>query len=382
MRRVLLLFFPLLPACTLNPAFDPALTSEVASTGPATPTTGGDEAHELEPSTGTTTTGTTTAETTTAALTTTSDATTSSTTADDSTSTADDSTTESADDRCWHLPPESWLAELTVLENFEDLDPHDPVIAADGLSLVYIASSDYQPFRTTRATRSDPFLNGAPITLWGPTPPFLAGYPRFSLAGEELLTSYDKDIYFSVFQPGDMNDQYTFPELLSGPVNTAKDEAITTITEDGTILIVQRDDTLPMEPFPFNHRFYQFTRQDPHPGDKFMDGQDVTPHVDPHGFALCPTLSPDGLHLLFASTDSVDFNEMNIADVVQIFSTTRATLTAEWDPPVRLDAIAPGGGVLCPTSITADGCALTYTKFEYGGFTTLPYTMYLLERTP
>jgi len=45
-------------------------------------------------------------------------------------------------------------------------------------------------------------------------------------------------------------------------------------------------------------------------------------------------------------------------------------------------AHCPGGGVLCPTSITSDGCALTYVKFEYGGATTLPYTMYLLERTP
>lgn len=382
MRRPVLLLLSTLPACSLNPAFDPVVTSEepasevAASTGPDTPTSGGETTGQGPQSTSTTLAETTTTDETTAALT---SSTTS--TADDSTG-SDDSTGESTDpDACWDLPPASWQAELTVLEKFADLGPHDPWIAPDGLSLVYIANDDYRPFRTTRASRLDPFLNGAPITLWGPNPPY-PGYPRLSLADEELLTSYEGDLYFSVFKIGDPNDQYTVPALLPGPVNSNKPEEILTITADGTTLIVQRDETMPMQPFPFDRRFYQFTRVDPKPGDMFIEGQDVTPYVGPHGFALCPTLSPDGLRLLFASTDSIDFTEQNIADVVKIFSTTRATLTSGWDPPVRLDAIPPGGGVLCPTSITSDGCALTYVKFEYGGATDLPYTMYLLERTP
>lgn len=382
-RPSLLVLLPPL-ACTLNPAFDPFGTSEattaattaVASTGPDAPTSGGESTGPAPQSTGTTLVETTTTDATTAALTS------STTSTDDSTGTGE-STGESTDpDACWNLPPDTWQAELTVLEKFEDKFPHDPWIAPDGLSLVYIANADYRPFRTTRASRKDTFSNGAPFTVWGSDPPF-PGYPRFSLAGEELLSSYDGDLYFSVFKKiGNPNDQYTFPALLPGPVNSGKPEEIPTITADGTTLIVQRDDTMPMQPFPFNRRFHQFTRVDPKPGDAFSDGQDITPYVGPHGFALCPTLSPDGLRLLFASTDSIDFTEQNIADVVKIFSTTRATLTSGWDPPVRLDAIPPGGGVLCPTSITADGCALTYVKFEYGGATTLPYTMYLLERSP
>lgn len=384
MRPPPLLLLSALSACALNPAFDPIVTSEevtseeVASTGPDTPTSGGETTGPDPQSTGTTLAG---ADTTGIAETTAPLTGTTTSTADDSTG-SDDSTGASTDpDACWDLPPASWQAKLTVLEKFEDLAPHDPWIAPDGLSLLYIANDDYRPFRTTRASRLDPFLNGAPITLWGPNPPY-PGYPRLSQDSQELLTSHDGDLYFSAFKLGDPNDQYTVPALLPGPVNSGKPEEILTITADGATLIVQRDETMPMQPFPFKRRFHQFARVDPQPGAAFMDGQDVTPYIGPHGFALCPTLSPDGLRLLFASTDSIDFTETNIADVVQIFSTTRATLASGWDPPVRLDAIPPGGGVLCPTSITADGCALTYVKFEYGGATSLPYTMYLLERSP
>ncbi len=375
-------------ACSLNPGFDPPTVGGPGpgTTGPDTPTSEtGPPVTSTDPGTSTSTSTSTTTDTTApidpGTTTTSTDpgessgtTTTSDTTA---TETGTDTTDTDAPTDCWALGPDSWSVKPEPFDGLEG-DARDPVLSPSGLGLVYLATKDRRPFRSKRDNYGDGFPKGIPFVKWG-DPNFKPRYPRFDRDSDEMLMSADQDIWWAAFELGNPEDQYSFPVKLDG-VNTALDESVLTVSEDGKVLIVQRSDGPAIPPsFPTTFKFWQFTRLDTQPGATFGDEKDRTPYVAPHNFAMCPTLSPDGLKLFFSSTDVIDFTEMNASNAVRIYYTKRLSVDSGWDDPIQLPAIQPKERVVCPTSVSADGCALTYIETAIKT-PDEPTQMYLLER--
>lgn len=374
-----------LAGCTLpNPAYDePTAGSAGLDTGtsaaPTSATTG------PPPTTGAASTGSSGPGAPTGEATTTAVAATSGT----DTSTGPDATTGGSTDTgeagttgapatCWDHAIDAW-PPATKLGGFADVSPVDPEISADGLSLVYVAGTDAnrQLFRSSRAARHDPFPNGKPIALWNDV---AAGYPAFALGFEELLVAVDGEIRASKYKPGDVNDQYDDPLPLAN-VNTGYAESHPNGVLDGTRLLLQRDDGPPTAGLRSSYRFWEFRREPPVALGDYSAGVDVSPQVPPLQVVLCPALAPDGLDLFFTSTQAGAFDKESASDVMRVFHTRRADLDAAWEAPTPLLSIPSTGGVLCPSSVSADGCALTYVEFPYG-MGDPPYALYLSERDP
>jgi hypothetical protein len=282
---------------------------------------------------------------------------------------------------CWDQPPDNWPDEAMTLDAFMDSEPEDPELSPNGLAIVYVATGQRRPFRATRNALLEPFPNGAPFVLWS-DPNFFAGYPTFDLDFAEIVLSSNGDLYAAKFKPGQPNSQYEPPELIKGAANTEHDESHPNVTQDGARLLLQRSDGPALsEDLEFSWNFWELRRPTPaSPLDAFEEPMMVTPHVPTLGLALCPVMSPDGLHLLFSSTDAPLLDREGAADLVSVYYTRRADLVgATWDPPVKITTIEPGGGVLCPSSVTADGCTLAYFKFPFSP-THMKYTMYLRQR--
>ncbi len=364
MRPPTSLVFAACTACTVpNPAFDldatPGTTTSPGTTTGTTTTaanptdtstdalTGEPTSTTLTPTTGPVEPGTTT----TAATSTSSDTGGGSSTGD----------TDGDPQSCWPQQHDGWpLAgvELMVL----DVEPTDPFISPDGLRLYYVALTERVPFLSTRKNRDIPFANGAPLVVWNSDPKYAAGYPVVTLGEAEMLMSNNDDIAFSLYTPQNP-DKYSKPAPIAGP-NTADREQQVAVTADGTLLIVSRLDGPPMLPFfpSKSPRFHQFTRANPQPGAPFTGDTLVTPITAPLQFAICPVLSPDGLHLFFGGTDAAVLDESNANDVVSIYYTRRDAPDAAWVPAEKI-AIA-NNGVTCPSSVTADGCELAYHQFH------------------
>ena len=376
----------LLAACGTNPAFNPpgetAPSTSSGSTEPdgssSAPTSTGDGHAPPGSSTGAGVTSAGVEDT--GASTTSSEGSSGEGTSESGAETAGEGSTGGDAARCWDQGPDNWPDAAVVLDGFLDEDPADPELAPDGLSIVYVATMERRPFRSSRAKKDDPFKNGAPIVLWSDQN-FFTEYPTFDLDFGELVASSQGDLYVAMFKPGDVNSQYEQPVMLPGTANSGYEESHPNLTQDGTRLLFQRGDGPPLsDELKYSWNFYEARRAAPvSPLDPFVDAVVVTPMVPTLGLALCPVMAPDGLHLLFSSTDAPVLDHDNAADVVSVYYTRRGDLSAPWEPAVKLTTIAPGGGVLCPSSVTADGCTLAFTKFPFSG-ANQQYTMYLLQR--
>lgn len=383
--RSILLVAGLVPACTIpNPAFDVDLVTGTSATGtsssgapsPTSPTADSATAEASAASTTTVDPGSSTTNDATSAVGTAITVSTGDTTADTGGDTGDTTTGEPAS--CWTQGAANWPPDGVPLNDFKDAKPRDPFISPDGLQLYYIAGEPARVFVSTRLTLGEPFLNGVQLVIWGNDPAILPGYPRVVLGDNELLFSSKFDVYSAKTADDQPFDKYALPVPLTPP-STAGEETVITVTADSTTLIVNRRDGPPIGLLPKSFRFYQYARPQPVPGAPYAGGQDVTPMVPPLGLALCPTLSPDGLHLFFGSTTSDTLTEANANDVVGIFYTSRPDPLAPWAPPEPLAITHAGKGITCPSSVTADGCQLAFHRFFLNQDN---YSMHLAVRAP
>ncbi len=376
------------PSCIFapNPAFglDTVDTVDTADTGDSpTPTTTG-----LTPTSSTSAAATTSTDVTLTDAPTSSDVDTfqsittssspitlpSETTGDVETSDTDTDAT-GAPATCWEQGASNWPVdgEPPMVE----AAAQDLFIAPDALTLLHLAG---QPHRLLRSIRPDPFSPFPPavqIVSWQPSP-IDPRHARLDLGGEELLLSVDGDIHFSKHVPSDL-DEYTVPMPLVG-VNTGDIESHPTATDDGRVLIVQRDDGPAIGSLPRSWQFHQFVRDAPEPGGAFLVDGPVTPVVAPLGLALCPALSPDGLHLFFASTDAEDLPPDAAETSLSVFYTSRPNVDQAWDVPEKIAGLNGGKGLTCPTSVSADGCTLAYTRAAFSR--PLSATLLLASRAP
>jgi hypothetical protein len=288
---------------------------------------------------------------------TTTDTTTTTTTTTDDTL---DLTTDAPAD-CWQYGVQAWPNSGDQIVGLLDAVPASPYITPDGLGLYYIAASARRPFLSLRPALDQPFPNGSQLALWSELTEFLPTNPVVILDGQEMLLSDGADIHYSAFAGGP-NDVFTAPLPLDDVVNSADfNESVPSATADGRTLIVQRDDGPAVPPFAVTWRFYQFDRADPKPGAPFTLTGERTPVVGTLGLAVCPTLSPDGLHLLFTSTAEPTIETATIS-AIDIYYAVRPDRAAPWDTPQRVPGLDTGDDVPCPVSVTADGCHLAYTS--------------------
>jgi len=391
--RSIILVAGLVPACTaVNPAFDVAgkgttstgTTSTGSSGAPTTtrPTTGSETSGASTDASGASTdaSGATTDAASSEASTASTAITASTASTDATTDTSTDTTTDTttgAPASCWEQGAANWPPDGALL-TFADASPVDPFLSPDGLGLYYVAHKTRRPFLSTRADLLAPFPNGVQQTIWGNDPAITVGYPRVVLAGTEMLLASNFEVYSATATPG-KTDKFALPVKLAPP-STADEETVITATADSAILIVSRRDGPPIgDIMGASHRFYQYTRAQLQPGAAYVGGADVTPLVEPLGLALCPTLSPDGLHLFFGSTESNSLTMQSAHDVVGIYYTSRADPSMAWEPAQKLAIEHQGKGITCPSSVTADGCQLAFHRFYIGED---KYSMHLAVRLP
>lgn len=314
--------------------------------------------------------------------TTTDDPTTTSSSSTTSSSTTTSETTGEPQPDCWAQGVTGWPIAGVTVDAIAPDDPIDPYLSPDGLGLLYIGGDARRPYVTTRQSRTDPFPAGAAINQqWPAAPPYY--HPALSFGIGELLLSDSQDILLAIFnpfaQPGD--DPYVLPQILGAPVNLDDfQDTHPRATEDGALLVIQRDDGPAVDFLGKTWRFHQFERQAPQIGDPFTGDVDVTPYLPPLGIALCPALSPDGLHLFFTSIVTNNFTPDEI-DELDLYYTRRPDRQSPWDPPELLPSLSGGNGITCATSVTRDGCSLAFYKFTTGDppFVDKPL---LADRTP
>lgn len=366
---------PLAAACVLpNPDFDPQATATAPSTTVELDTdlsgsTSGDPETTSSTSPGTTSPGTTEAEMTTG-----------STTGDTE---SDGGSTEASDDTeepqgCWGLPADEW--SMSELQDAKlGWDPTSPHVSPDGLTLYYMAAPSEGDrrwiHRSSRASTDEPFAVGEPLVKW---PSFLHefGHPNVTLGETEIILAVTvgaqpNDLWYSVHD----GDVFPPPAAFVGLPNTiAYNEDIASISEDGARMIVQRNDGPANDLLSLTWSFVELERPpNPAPGTPFGEAKKVElPPITevPGHVTLCPTLSPDGLHLFFGSTYPINPSPRESAEILRVFSTERADLNSPWDAPVEITSVADDDPNFdfetCPTSVTRDGCQLFIHRFQFG----------------
>lgn len=284
-----------------------------------------------------------------------------------------DTTGEPAD--CWDLPIDAFVLEPLQPQV---IDAGSPSLSPDGLDLYFKAPVAppilYEVRRLSRAAPEDDFVGPASI-FFGPPDTTQLDYPEVAAGTTRIFfTQENGDIYMARQQDGVWGTW-----KVAGTTDVFKPqqrESHPNATEDGALLLYQREDGPTVGPFRTTFNFYQapYDAQN----DVFhIPPVQVTPNDPALVLPLCPAMSPDGLHLLFAAKDA----EGELANVndgsVGAWYTRRAAPDMPWDTPIRSAAVRETGWITCPASITADGCQATLVRFTHPG--TLS-TMHLARR--
>ncbi|MEZ4452030.1 MAG: hypothetical protein R3B09_21380 [Nannocystaceae bacterium] len=287
---------------------------------------------------------------------------------------------------CWGLPPYQWGGVTEIAGGGLGVHPRAPRIHPDGLNLYYIAttSEGTRPYKSTRASLDDPFLLGEVLIPWGGID-LLLDAPNLLGGEQEIILAGDVDTTPHLMISTLMDGVWPTPQVMAGPVPTVDGESSPSVSEDGSRLLFQRYDG------PVNEalqgpvaRIHEATRPiDAPPGTAYVapttvEIAGITDDAYPH-YVGCPTISPDGLHLLFGSTYPVVLNTKNIANALRIFSADREELDAPWSAAVEIEALTMPEVETCPSAITRDGCTLVFHTFVYGAD---EYRIYLVRRSP
>ncbi|MEZ4380741.1 MAG: hypothetical protein R3A79_05310 [Nannocystaceae bacterium] len=346
-------------ACALhNPAFDESEGASATATAATTATTASGEAMT------TTTTGgeATGGEATTATTTTTS--------GEATTSSGGETTTGGALD-CWSAPGPWIVSELATAGL--GVDPRSFRYDPDGLGLTYVAgvSGNRMPHRATRAALAEPFGDPVQIAAW-------EGYggtvDEAVRVGDELFVSKGvekvngADLVVSQWDGA----TWPLPQAIGAAVNVGgANDRTASLSADGALLVFERNGG-PMNAY-FGAaalRLYAATR--PPGGDPLLDFSApvelALPPIteDPDApLITCPTLSADGLHLLFGSTYPTALTPDTIVGAVELYEVARVAVDAPWSPLTHHAELHFDGLHSCPRTITADGCELVFEAFYY-----------------
>ncbi len=312
----------------------------------------------------------------------------------------DDGPTETATDSgeaqdCWDAPADVW--SVSPLPDAKlGIKPVSPHVSPDGLSLYYLAAQsegEERPIhKSTRASLDEDFKVGEPMVLW-PGFPHAFDHANVTLDETEIILAVmvgaqPRDVGVTALDEGVFAPPLPF---VGAPNTLGHNEDIATVSEDGSRMIVQRDDGPGNGLVPTTWTFVELERPAyPAPGTPFgaEKGVTISPITDVPGHViLCPAISPDGLHLFFGSTHPLVLGP-DSSEVLRVFSTERATLDGPWESPVEITSLADDDPnydfETCPTSVTRDGCQLFVHRFQFGDVVKAEdsYRIVVATRTP
>lgn len=235
-------------------------------------------------------------------------------------------------------------------------------VSADGLELYF--ASDEDLWVTTRTSVNDAWKQ--PKNL-GPLVNSLAYEGSPSLSGDGLSLYFDSmrsdghgpsDIW--VTRRVTRMDAWGAAENLGAPVNTSGDEAFPAISSDGLELYFSDYD--PIKPGGQGGRDLWVTRRSS-VSDAWSPPVNAGPTVNSSSHDIMPTLSADGLVLLFASRRPGGNGNANR----DIWLSRRTSTSDSWGIPVNLGPSINTSAFDQSGTLSADGSILYFTSLRPGG---------------
>ncbi|MCB9754221.1 MAG: PD40 domain-containing protein [Myxococcales bacterium] len=301
--------------------------------------------------------------------------------------TGDSSSTGTTDDPTGDPPASCWGSGLNDWELLELNEPglgdspSEPALSSDGLTLWYSAKLGgdlRRPYKSTRPSQEDPFVSGAVVATW---PGTQQGFDRpRPLSTHELALIADGDVWLSI-RTGDSWAQPVVMDDVSIPwvdpdkptwwlENLVTMESPGSAVEDGSRFFFTRQSgptnvelDSPINRFLVGRRAafaapgsaYTMIEETPLPAS--LTGDYPYP-------LYCPTISPDGEHLFFASTypSPVPVDPAEWIDKLVIQHVGRANVDADWGEVTTLSSLSIPNWQACPAGVTPDGCQLVFTR--------------------
>jgi serine/threonine protein kinase len=248
----------------------------------------------------------------------------------------------------------------TVNSSFMDSTPG---ISADGLSLYFSSTRSggwADLWVTTRATVSDPW-----------DPPVILG-PMVSSSFTDDTPSISDDgltLYFSSFRPGGHDnmdiwratretteEQWAAPTPLGPTINSSSFDWSPTISADGLLLVFSSK-----RPGGIGKSDLWMTTRST-PDGPWSEPVNLAPPVNSPSVEATPSISANGLLLFFQSTRPGGYG-----GPVDIWVAMRPTRYANWGTPVNLGPVVNTFGYDGTPSISADGSTLYFASNRPGG---------------
>ncbi|MDQ3042063.1 MAG: FG-GAP-like repeat-containing protein [Acidobacteriota bacterium] len=244
-----------------------------------------------------------------------------------------------------------------------------PVPAPSGLSLYFMSNraggqGGNDIYVSQRATLSSawgaPQNLGAVLNTSGDD-----GLTGFSPDGREMFLQSTRpggqggqDIYLSTRTDPNNDFGWTAPVNLGAVINAASFDAggiyfIDPTTGTGSLLFYSDRNGTPL----VNFNIYQSTRN----ADGTFNAPVLVNELNSPAAQIRPSISRDGLEI-FIST-----NRRGPANVFAIHVSTRASVSAPWNPPVYLAGINTAAGSSSHPSLSPDGTVLYFTSTRPGG---------------
>lgn len=298
-------------------------------------------------------------------------------------------TTSGGPASCWDRSIDDWDDVVQVTDAELGGDPRNPALSPDGLTLTYVAlgmdALPLRPYRAIRGGLDQPFGMATLLAAW-PDLKNLVGHPK--IVGDEMVLMLPGFGSYDFARSLLVDGVWTDPALMPG-FDSADDEYYPSLTADGARLIFVRGDgqAVPGVDLLSPWALYEASRPpNSPPGTEWgAIGEVALPFAEnpdyPH-WRSCPVLSPDGLHLLLATSypNVVDAGDPSAS--LEIAELRRDGLDAPWSTLNLAPSLHQEGRHGCPGGITADGCQMAYAELTLGGTGDDPYTIWLARRSP
>jgi len=261
-------------------------------------------------------------------------------------------TTDAALPPCKDAPTTNWSTP-TKLDKVHGVGTSanvlDPYVLPDGLTLLFTATDSKGWRRIHVATRLDtnqPFEGG---TLLGglDTEPLADQHldqPAASSPLEIFFVGPTNDFWIGL--RGTRTDPVTPKKLTEPALNTIDQEALATLSGDGTRMVFSRK-------VGTRFKLFEATRTDGSPGGTWLDVKELSTVNNPGWDSVCPALSANGNTLFFAT------NELDPASsATTVYVSTRTSPTSPFGGRTPVPGLGASKKLTCPRAIRDDGCEL------------------------
>ncbi len=287
---------------------------------------------------------------------------------------------------CWKRAPDDWddIVKVDRALLAGGGDAADFQLAADGLRLVYAASTTVmkqtvmRAFMAQRATRNAPFQGGQLLATW----PGTTGNPP----GQPWIDATTSEMYLEINAPkvylarsALMGVNWSEPVAMTGFQDPGVSHGDPALAAKGTRLFYWRSDGNGGVAGPA-YQMYEAVRTAT--ADAFSAATAKPMAIAPIGkndFMFCPSPAEDGNRFFFASTWPKVVDATNLTHATSVYYVERSGPSAAWSAPVHLTKLDTLDRENCPHGVTADGCEL---MFEFWTLATGTTDVFIARRVP